>query len=241
VDILSLACSIWERILQRINLLHLGLMALGCIPCGCSNQSSESAREKSAPRHGVGNDSGTNSEPSKADQHAKKDTAAREPPVPIKEANGYVHEESAVGFLYPAGWKNLGTSILARNVSTLGLRHSESHAYVTLYWSPIDDAIIQGNIGNTEYASLKPLYQDSLEAPVEINVRGRTGYKIVIHSGPVGTDTSNLSGVAYVFAVRADRSAWKIKLRATVSDVEHLSHVEALLSNYRFDAVSGPN
>ena len=181
-----------------------------------------------------------------------KDRAATEPPVapstappsPIgagspsdrptfDETKGYFHERSGVGFVYPEGWENLGETSRGPFTS-LALRRHEPRIDVTLYWSIPDGAIDAANVGEVEYAGLRPLYGEKVGKPVSVRAGGQPGFRLAISGGPLGQANADLSGVIYVFAVGRGDQSWKVKLRATAGSREHLSLAEELLRNYRW-------
>jgi hypothetical protein len=149
------------------------------------------------------------------------------------ETEGYMHEASGVGFVYPAGWENLGTKALGP-VTQLGLRKDQGAIEVTLSWTPLGPKD-QADIGSIELAGLRPLHGDKVGKPEPIRLGEKSGYKLPIAGGPLGVGGAELSGVVYVFDVRRGSEAWKIKLRATVSATEDLTTVHDLLRNHRWN------
>lgn len=166
-------------------------------------------------------------------------TVTTESPVaakaePFDGSKGYLHKESGIGFIYPEGWDKLPVKTEGA-ITRLGVRKEESAIVVTLYWTEMGRIAEAINIGEQEFAALRPLYQDRLGKPEAITSGKQSGYKIAIAGGPVGIDNPNLAGVVYVFLVQRGRTAWKIKLRATVHGRDKLDLVEKLLDNYRWE------
>lgn len=164
------------------------------------------------------------------------DPASKEGSVkmaPFSDKEGYFHQESGVGFLYPKGWDNLGVE--ARGPMTaLGLRKDSGVAEVTLYWSYPDREISPETVGDIEHSALSTMYGDKLGKPEPVVANGKRGFRIAINGGPLGDESPGRSGVVYVFAVKSGQDWWKIKLRATVNGLARLTEVEKLLDNYRW-------
>lgn len=169
--------------------------------------------------------------------------AAEFPALPdesINGTNGYLHEESAVGFLFPIDWDNLGTTQYD-SMTCWHLRDPDSGSEVSLFWTLLDARIAPDTIGTIESMALNPLYGDKVSDPTPITVHGKNGFRLAIDASPLGVDNPQLSGVVYVFAVQRSGKTWKIKLRATVNGKDNLEDVETLLQNYRFDVKPGPS
>jgi hypothetical protein len=164
---------------------------------------------------------------------APKSDPAPEKLPPFNEKGGYWHRQSGVGFLYPDGWNNLGVSVRGP-ITSLGLRKGKGAIEVTLYWTAADRPISPETVGQVEWSALGSLYGDKLGRPVAVTVRGKPGYRLKISGGPLGESEPGLVGVVYVFAVKVGQDWWKIKLRATASDMDKLAEVEKLLDNYRW-------
>jgi hypothetical protein len=163
---------------------------------------------------------------------ASTDALAHPKWAPADEARGYLHKQSGVGFIYPEGWENLGAKSQGP-ITQLGLRKDGGAIEVTLYWTALDPDRDPETIGALELTTLRQLYHDKVSGPESVTVAGQPWKKLSIAGGPVGVNDPNLSGVVYVFAIRRNQQAWKIKLRATVQGPEKLAAVEELLNNYR--------
>ena len=169
---------------------------------------------------------------------APKDSISKSDPVPqnlppFGEKEGYWHQRSGVGFLYPSGWEKLGVTTRGP-VTSLGLRKGQEAIEVTLFWTVPDGPINVETIGQAEWSALSSLYGDKLGRPEPVVVQAKPGFKLRISGGPLGEGGSELSGVVYVFAVKSGNDWWKIKLRATSREKDKLAEVEKLLDNYRW-------
>lgn len=152
---------------------------------------------------------------------------------PFSEAEGYWHQQSGVGFLYPRGWEAPEVRP-GSPISSVGVRNKQGDLEVTLYWTAVDTPVDTETIGEVEWSALSPLYGNKLSRPEPIVVRGKPGFKMKIGTGPLGEGAPDLTGVVYVFAVKSGQDWWKIKLRATVDKKDSLAEVEKLLDNYRW-------
>lgn len=159
------------------------------------------------------------------------------PPEPARSPfvgdEGYWHSESAVGFLFPADWTNLGITNRGP-ITSLGLRKGEGDIEVTLYWSTPENEISDETIGDIEYSALKSIYGDKVGSPQPVAVGKKSGFRLPIDAGPLGQEKNDLKGVVYVFAVKSHNGSWKIKVRATATTPEQFAEIAKLLDNYRW-------
>ena len=159
---------------------------------------------------------------------------AREPAgEPFDQTKGFLHKPSGVGFVYPDGWERTETRS-EPEITSFGLNKQNPKLTVTLYWTKSEEPLEGAAVGTIEYDTLAPLYGAKLGKPQPIQAGGRSGFKLPVESGPLGTSDAASVGAIYVFGVRKDGQWWKIKLRATVAGREHLGTVEQLLANYRW-------
>jgi hypothetical protein len=156
-------------------------------------------------------------------------------PEPFDEKKGYLHKDSGVGFVYPAGWMVLDPRVLGP-VTSLGINKGGEREYVvTLTWTRIDTEKEFAAIGPTEEEVMRAFYGDKVSKPEKITVGDRSGFKLSIAGGPVGEKVPGAVGVVYLFGVKKGDTFWKVKLRATVNSKDKLPVVEELLKNYRWN------
>jgi hypothetical protein len=158
---------------------------------------------------------------------------AQDGAVAFDQSNGYLHQASGVGFVYPRGWEILGVKSQGSETS-LGLRKGRGDVEATLSWTETEPGIDDWTVGLNEYEALRSLYKDNVHRPESIMRGPRHGYRLAIVGGPLGIQDPESLGVVYLFVARRGQQAWTVKLRATARGSVNLAHVDELLGQYRW-------
>jgi hypothetical protein len=161
------------------------------------------------------------------------------PPAPVPlatkfdETKGYLHKQSGVGFVYPAGWEREDPKGDVTDTS-LGLG-KPGIARVSLFWTEIPNAPanIDEVVGQEKFKDLHGLYKDKVTGPDPISVAGQQGFECPIKSGPMGDERTYTRGTDINFLVHRGDHTWIIEMRASAKDEKTLKSIRSLLDNYR--------